>query len=116
MDIAAIPVNFKLLTDRGMQVAFFTGDFHVAMIGKTRELGISEGDFVYVLGFPLGLIGGERNIVVVRGGTIARIGDTLAGGSQGRLLDAFIFPGNSGSPVVSKTEALVIKGTQPQNA
>lgn len=99
-----------------MKVAFFTSDQHVANIEKMNELGITEGDFAYVLGFPMGLIGGQRNTVVVRSGSIARIRDVLSKANQTFLVDAFVFPGNSGGPVVSKPEALSIKGTKSQNA
>src|ERR1019366_8874960 len=58
------------------------------------------------LGFPLQLVGGERNYVIVRHGTIARIGDMLAGTNKNFLVDTFIFPGNSGGPVILKPEMM----------
>jgi S1-C subfamily serine protease len=115
-DIAVIPINFNLLKEHAMQVAFFRSDEHVASTEKMNELGITEGDFAYVLGFPMGLIGGQRNTVVVRSGSIARIRDALTKANQTFLVDAFVFPGNSGGPVVSKPEALSIEGTKSQNA
>jgi S1-C subfamily serine protease len=115
-DIAVIPINFNLLKEHAMQVAFFHSDEHVASTEKMNELGITEGDFAYVLGFPMGLIGGQRNTVVVRSGSIARIRDALTKANQTFLVDAFVFPGNSGGPVVSKPEALSIEGTKSQNA
>jgi S1-C subfamily serine protease len=116
IDVAAISVNIRKLEEEKMQVNFFTSDHDVANRDKLVELGITEGDFAYALGFPMELIGGERNYVLVRSGTIARIRDALSKVSNEFLLDAFIFPGNSGGPVISKPEALAIKGTKSQNA
>lgn len=60
----------------------------------------------------MGLVGGERNFVIVRSGVIARIRDALAGQSKEFLIDTAIFPGNSGGPVVTKPEVLSISGTK----
>jgi|LGOV01.1.fsa_nt_gb S1-C subfamily serine protease len=116
IDVAVIPINFNLLQEHAMQAACFQSDLHVANMDKLNELGITEGDFAYVLGFPMGLVGGERNTVIVRSGTIARIRDALVRANQEYLIDAFVFPGNSGGPVVSKPEALAIQGTKSQEA
>lgn len=115
---AAAPLNTNFLREHGVaHLAFFEGDQSVANRAKAKELGISEGDGVYVLGFPLGLVEqGERNFVIVRGGTIARISDCLAGQRQSFLVDALIFPGNSGGPVVSRPEISAVQATKPQTA
>jgi hypothetical protein len=44
---------------------------------KELELGLSEGDGVDVLGFPMGLTGQGEDDVIVRQGAIARVRDTL---------------------------------------
>ena len=80
------------------------------------DMEISEGDSGYALGFPMGLVGEERNYVIVRHATIARIRDYLVGTSKEILIDCAIFPGNSGGPVVSRAETMVLEGTEPQNA
>jgi S1-C subfamily serine protease len=115
VDVAVIPINFGLLKEHAMQASYFRSDQHVAGIGKLVELGIAEGDFAYVLGFPMGLVGGERNAVVIRSGSIARIRDALTRANREFLVDAFVFPGNSGGPVVSKPELLAIEGTKSQD-
>ncbi len=114
VDIAAMPINFDLLVESGMQVAYFQADQHSATIDDLNALGVTEGDFAYVLGFPMGLVGQHRNTVIVRGGTLARIRDLLARTSKVFLVDAFVFPGNSGGPVILKPEAIAIEGTKPQ--
>jgi hypothetical protein len=114
VDVAVMPINFDLLQESGMQAAYFKGDQHGATIDAMNELGVTEGDFAYVLGFPMGLVGEHRNAVIVRSGTLARVRDTLARTSKIFLVDAFVFPGNSGGPVVLKPEAVAIEGTKPQ--
>ena len=66
---------------------------------------INEGDGVFVLGFPLGMSGERRNDTIVRQGIIARARDWREGRSHHIVIDANIFPGNSGGPVVIKPEA-----------
>jgi len=114
VDVAVAPINFELLQESGMQVAYFQGDKHSATIDRMNTLGVTEGDFAYVLGFPMGLVGEQRNAVIVRSGTLARVRDLLARSSKIFLVDAFVFPGNSGGPVVLKPEAVTIDGTKPQ--
>lgn len=115
-DIAVIVINVKKIKDEGLQFSYFQSDQHAANISKLEELGITEGDYAYTLGFPMGLIGGDRNFVIVRSGSIARICDTLMRANKEFLVDTFVFPGNSGGPVVSKPEALAISGTKSQSA
>ncbi|MBM3127600.1 MAG: trypsin-like peptidase domain-containing protein [Chloroflexi bacterium] len=116
IDVAVMPIHFDLLQESGMQVAYFQGDQHSATIDALNALGVTEGDFAYVLGFPMGLVGQHRNTVIVRSGTLARVRDLLARSSKIFLVDAFVFPGNSGGPVVLKPEAVAIEGTKPQVA
>ena len=81
---------------------------------KANELGFSEGDGIYILGFPMNLVGEGRNYVIAREGSIARIRDALAGTMNEFLVDALVFPGNSGGPVILRPELTSIKGTASQ--
>jgi len=112
IDIALIPINFNQLIEHKIQANVFQNDNHIANIDKMNKVGITEGDFAYVLGFPMGLVGDHRNTVIVRGGSIARIRDALNRTNKEFLVDAFVFPGNSGGPVISKPEAMSISGTK----
>lgn len=112
VDLAALPINVELLKAQGIQLSYFQSDAHVAHRSEAIQNGVTEGDGVFVLGFPMGLIGDERNFVIVRQGAIARIRDTLAGRGQTFLVDAAIFPGNSGGPVVTRPEPMAIEGTK----
>ncbi len=116
IDVAVTNINYQLLREHAMQVNFFRGDLHGADVDELRELGITEGDFLYVMGFPMGLVGQRRSTVIVRSGTLARIRDTIAGEEPEYLIDSFVFPGNSGGPVISKPEAIAISGTKAQSS
>jgi len=112
IDVAALPFNYGELCDQGMKVAFFRNNSSIADKVRIRDLMVSEGDGVYVLGFPMGLVGPVRNTVVVRNGTIASIRGLLEEDTNAFLIDAFIFPGNSGGPVVLRPELGAITGTK----
>lgn len=116
IDLAVVQINPKILKEDGIQFSYFQSDSHIAGKKSVGDLGLTEGDFGYILGFPMGLVGEQRNFVVVRQGIIARIRDYLAGVSKEILMDCMIFPGNSGGPVVTKPEAMSIQGTKAQNA
>lgn len=116
IDIAVVRISANALEEEGIKFSVFRSDKHCANTIKMGELGITEGNYVYVLGFPLGLIGGEKNFVIVRSGGIARIRDTIAKLNNEFLIDTFIFPGNSGGPVISKPELFAFKGTKTQSS
>ena len=115
VDLTVLPIDTDVLNKAGMQYNFFYSDAHVADRAKASELGLTEGDGAYALGFPMGLVGGERNFVIARQGSIARIRDFLGGSSREFLVDMLIFPGNSGGPVVTRTELNAIQGTKRQD-
>jgi len=112
VDLAVIGLNARVLQESKIRVSFFRSDTDIADRKKALEVGISEGDGVFALGFPMGLIGEKRNFVIVRQGAIARIRDALAGIAKEFLIDTSIFPGNSGGPVISRPEVVSIEGTK----
>lgn len=116
VDVAVQSINVGLLEESGIQFVFFLSDSHVLNRKKATEAGLTEGDGIFILGFPMGEVGKERNYVIVRQGCIARIRDALAGSSKDYLVDALIFPGNSGGPVINYPEAVTIQNTKSINA
>ena len=83
---------------------------------KIKDIGLAIGNDVFILGFPMGISGTEqRNYVIARRGSIARINDVLDTGGMVFLIDALVFPGNSGGPVVSVPNFNAIQGTKPQD-
>jgi S1-C subfamily serine protease len=112
IDVAVIPINAQLLKHEGIKFNYFRSDEHVLNRKDAHKVGLTEGDGVFVLGFPMGFVGGSRNYPIIRQGAIARIRDTLAGSNKEFLVDTTIFPGNSGGPVVTKPEIVSIEGTK----
>lgn len=112
VDLAATPVPIQLLSQRGLQNSFFASDENSLTIKQMVTAGTAAGDGIFVPGFPMGLSGEHRNYVIVRQGAIARISELLEGASKTFLVDAFVFPGNSGDPVILRPEILSIQGTQ----
>ena len=111
-DVAVKPILSPgaLTTGRDvMEAEIFMGDVGTPSDEETSH--IVEGNGVFLLGFPLGLIGEVRNYPIVRQGIIARIQDWLQGDKPTFLIDAPAFPGNSGGPVVLKPEGVAIKDT-----
>lgn len=74
--------------------------------------GVEEGNLVYALGFPMRLVNDIR-APICRLGCISRIADTflLRNGTPIFLVDAPVFPGNSGGPIISRPEYVSICGT-----
>ena len=93
--------------------SWFLSNNHVYFRKELKKVGFMEGDEVYTLGFPLGLTGDERNYVIVRQGVVARIRDWYDGQSDSFLIDAFVFPGNSGGPVIAKPTLFSYTETRP---
>lgn len=112
VDIAAARVNWGLLTDQEIDKDFMTSDTNAADTLKMTEMGVSAGDPIFVLGFPLGLAGEHRNYAIVRPGAIARINDLMASAVSSFLIDAHVFPGNSGGPVILGPNLVAIGGTK----
>jgi hypothetical protein len=110
-DISVVRINGKVLIEKNDQFAFFTSD-SVLSVDKMRSLGISAGDGVFVLGFPMDMAGTQKNYVIIREGIIARISEMLDKASNSFLIDSLIFPGNSGGPVVLRPEVVSVTGTQ----
>jgi S1-C subfamily serine protease len=110
-DISVLSINIEKLK-RDYSLSFFASDTAVADREKLRELGVAAGDGTFVLGFPMGLVQNSHTAVIVREGIIARIEDLLNYGAESFMIDSFVFPGNSGGPVLLKPEVVSIKGTQ----
>ena len=114
IDISVVPLNGQYLRDQGLKSVFFASDTNAADKAKIRDLGLAAGDGIFVLGFPMGISGTQRNYVIARRGSIARISDLLDSISNTFLIDALVFPGNSGGPVVSAISLSSIQGTKSQ--
>ena len=111
-DVAVLSINPERIKADGIEHFYFHADDHALTIEEARTGQVSEGDGIFVLGFPLGEAGYERNYVIVRQGIIARVQNWLRGTARTFLIDSSIFPGNSGGPVITKPELASIQGTK----
>lgn len=111
VDLGAIFINARFLRSKNMRFSYFKSDEHVYTIDQLRDVGVSEGDGVFVLGYPMGLVDSRWQAAVCRTGCIARVQDVIAAATGDILIDASIFPGNSGGPVIIKPESISIEGT-----
>ena len=105
VDVAVVPFPFHKIRDLGCDPAF-TDSQAAATIDEMRTGGVTEGDIVHVIGFPLGLVI-ETHAPIVRLGCIARIRDLYHDHQEPApfYLDASVFPGNSGGPVIVSPES-----------
>jgi hypothetical protein len=89
-DISVLSVNIDKLQPQ-FNVAYFPDDVVAADRGKLKELTVSAGDGIFVLGFPMGLTANTHSAVIVREGIIARIEDLLYFGGESFLIDSFLY-------------------------
>jgi hypothetical protein len=112
VDLGAIFINAQFLRSKNMRFAYFKDDEHTYTIAQLKSEGVTEGDGVYVLGYPMGLVDSRWQSAICRVGCIARIQDVITTGTGDLLIDASVFPGNSGGPVVLQPESMSIHGTK----
>ena len=86
-DVAAVSIPIKMLRTDNRIIEYFQSDSHIATKKKLQDIQITEGDRVFVLGFPMGLVDPSRQYVICRGGVIARIRDYLEGKTHDFLVD-----------------------------
>lgn len=115
VDVAVIAVNINNVRSEGMKCNFFESDHHIADIAELENREASEGDSIFIMGFPMGIVAKDRQHVFVRNGIISRIRDLFEKRSKDFVVDAFVFPGNSGGPVISRPEVQSIQGTKFSN-
>ena len=93
-----IPDSEGIVTD---PASFHSGGSTI-LRDQLVEAEFREGNEVFTLGFPLSQVADDKNYVVARQGIVARIQDWYDRASRYFLIDASIFPGNSGGPVLAK--------------
>ena len=113
VDVAVAPFPLDDIEGNAHKVISFKSDSQTSFCEDLQEMEFREGDEVYTLGFPLGLAGRDRNYPIARQGIVARIQDWYDGQSDDFLIDASIFPGNSGGPVLAKPTMYSYGQTRP---
>jgi Trypsin-like peptidase domain len=112
VDIAVVLINARALLQAGLDLSYFRPS-EVAYVATMKTLDIGPGQDLFVLGFPMGMSGVERNYVIARSGIVARLDDEILSESRTFLIDASVFPGNSGGPVIVKPSSESLAGGRP---
>ena len=112
LDIAVLPLPGEILSSALMATTPIT-EAESLSVEKARQVGVSEGDGIFAIGFPMELVGYEdQHFPIVKQGCIARIQDWLSGRARRILIDANIFPGNSGGPIFLRPSSIAVPGTK----
>lgn len=109
VDVGVVKLSSESLLPENLQLRVFL-DKHRLPLRSAEAAELSEGDPVFVLGYPMGLVNQKRQYAICRSGSIARIRDFFGSQNSTVLLDAPVFPGNSGGPVVLKPEVAGLAG------
>lgn len=114
VDIAVLPLNGKFFTENQLAFdAFDIDDLNHAMSSEElRNEGVDEGSLIHMLGYPMGLVNINSTLPICRLGCVARMSKAQIDESYNVLVDIQNFPGNSGSPIVTRPEIVSIKGTK----
>lgn len=112
-DVVAIQILPNVIINNRLKLDAIDKDDHALSLSQMKETGVSEGSLIYSLGFPMNLVGEITKAPICRLGCISRIEDAFLKkeGAQEYLVDAQVFPGNSGGPIISRPEFIAIEGT-----
>ena len=115
IDIAVLPLIGSYIQANNLEFPCFDIDENAMVSSDLLENGIDEGSLVYMLGFPMRLVNITSNLPICRLGCIARLSKAQIAESLNFLVDIQNFPGNSGSPIITRPEILSIEGTKSLN-
>jgi len=114
VDLAVLPIDTNFFKKEGVELRWVREE-DMMFIEIMKNLKISVGDEIFVVGFPMGLAGNYKKYVIVRKGIIARLDDEIITTENSFLIDSFIFPGNSGGPVILKPSFIGTENKPPIN-
>lgn len=112
IDIAVLPINGSVIEGLNLNFDGFDIDENAMSSQELRTNGVDEGNLIYMLGYPLGLVNENSNVPICRLGCISRMSEAQITEQHNMLVDIQNFPGNSGSPVISRPELMSIGGTK----
>lgn len=116
VDVVAIQIIPQVILNHNLSLSFFDLTDHSLTLEQMKATGVDEGSLVYSLGFPMNLVNNSVKAPICRLGCISRVADAFVNPAiaESFLVDAQVFPGNSGGPIVSRPEHISIDGT-PNN-
>ena len=111
IDVAVLPLSAQFIENNGLDFPCFNIDENAMTSSELRTNGADEGTIVYMLGFPMGLVNTSSNMPICRMGCISRMSEIQIAEQHNILVDIQNFPGNSGSPIITRPEFVSITGT-----
>ena len=115
VDIAVLPLNGSFFVENNLAFSAFNIDEHGMTSDELRNEGVDEGSLIHMLGFPMGLVNINSTLPICRLGCVARMSAAQIAETRNILVDIQNFPGNSGSPIVTRPEIVSISGTKSLN-
>ena len=112
IDIAVLPLNTSFLIENHLDFPAFDIDSNAMTSSELRDNGFEEGSLIFMLGYTMGLVNQSSSLPICRLGCIARISKEQVQEQHNILVDIQNFPGNSGSPIISRPEIVSIQGTK----
>lgn len=111
IDIAVLPLSPDFINSNNLEFPAFDIDTHAMTSSQLRTAGVDEGSLIYMLGFPMGLVNINSGLPICRLGCIARMSETQIAEEHNILVDLQNFPGNSGSPIITRPEFISVGGS-----
>lgn len=112
IDIAAMYLPWNLFSDNDLEMNAFDLQNNAITSEEIVEHGGGAGTIVYMLGYPMGLAIVDSNLPICRMGCIARLHPKEIAREHVVILDIQNFPGNSGSPVITRPEIISVNNTK----
>lgn len=113
IDIAVLCLNAEALVKINVEFPAFDIDKDAMTSAELRENGCDDGALVYMLGYTLGLVNAGSKVPLCRLGCVARMSEEQVSQQNNILVDIQNFPGNSGSPLITRPEFLTVDGHRP---
>ena len=111
IDLAVLPLSAQFIVENGLDFSCFNIDENAMSSSELRISGVDEGSIIYMLGYPMGLVNLSSNMPMCRMGCISRMSESQINEQHNMLVDIQNFPGNSGSPIITRPEFVSISGT-----
>lgn len=112
VDVAVLRLSAEFIINNNLEFPAFDIDENAMTSQELRDHGVDDGSLVHMLGFTLGLVNETSHYPICRLGCIARMSEAQIQEDYNILVDIQNFPGNSGSPVILRPDALAIEGTE----
>ncbi len=112
IDIAVVALNVGQIEANNLKLSCLNIDDNAYTSQEFIANGGDEGTYVYMLGFPKDFVNEKSNTPICRGGCIARFDPEEISRQKQFLIDIQNFPGNSGSPIITKPEMVSIVNTK----